>query len=90
MSRFYLAAGSPFDLNGDCLDDEIADNVKGAACISDDHRQLLSDDAIDLIEKLLEKDPHKRISADEMLKHPWFSMNEQGSTPSEECEDLCA
>lgn len=28
--------------------------------------------AKDLITKMLEKDPYKRISADDALKHPWF------------------
>jgi calcium-dependent protein kinase len=31
--------------------------------------------AKDLITKMLEKDPYKRISADEALTHPWFREN---------------
>ena len=33
----------------------------------------VSPDAIDLILKLAEKNPEKRISTDEALKHPWFN-----------------
>jgi len=31
----------------------------------------------DLISKLLEKDPDKRISGTEAIKHPWFELKEQ-------------
>jgi len=31
--------------------------------------------AKDLISKMLEKDPFKRISADEALNHPWIKDN---------------
>jgi serine/threonine protein kinase len=32
----------------------------------------LSDEARDLIKKLIEVDPEKRLSAEEALKHLWF------------------
>ena len=32
-----------------------------------------SADAKDLVTKMLEKDPQKRISIDEILKHPWLA-----------------
>jgi len=35
----------------------------------------VSDSAKDLLTKMLEKDPSKRISAQECLEHEWFSMN---------------
>ena len=34
-----------------------------------------SKECIDLIDKLLEKDPDKRISAEEALSHKWFEKN---------------
>ena len=37
----------------------------------------ISKEAIDLIQKMLEKDPQKRISAKEALSHDWFKNNEQ-------------
>lgn len=36
----------------------------------------ISPNAKNLLEKLLEKDPSKRISSAEALKHPWFRMTE--------------
>lgn len=37
--------------------------------------QEVSENGKDLLRKLLEKDPYKRISADSALKHPWFEAN---------------
>jgi len=31
----------------------------------------LSASAIDLIDRLMQRDPHKRLTADQMLEHPW-------------------
>jgi serine/threonine protein kinase len=33
----------------------------------------VSKEGKDLISKLLQKDPKKRLTSDEALKHPWFS-----------------
>ena len=41
----------------------------------DDNWEVRSKKVIDLIEKVLVKDPSKRISIDEFLKHPWFKKN---------------
>lgn len=35
----------------------------------------VSNDAQDLIIKILNKDPSQRMTAEEVLKHPWFSIN---------------
>ena len=64
----------PYDLTGNATDDEVA-----RAVLSDKLPPLrnspitahLSDSAIDLIEKLMSKDVNKRITAHEMLEHPW-------------------
>lgn len=37
-----------------------------------------SEEVLDLIRKLLEKDPKKRLSANEALEHPWFSKMDKG------------
>lgn len=42
----------------------------------------VSDEAKDLIQKMLTYDPEKRISALEALKHPWFSMFMKNKTRS--------
>ena len=39
----------------------------------------ISDDAKDLIKKLLVADPKKRLSADEILKHPWITQQKYSS-----------
>ena len=36
----------------------------------------VSEEAKDLIRKLLELDPHKRASARQALQHPWFVCQE--------------
>lgn len=34
-----------------------------------------------MTQKLLEKDPRKRLSAKEALNHPWFTLESIGSSP---------
>jgi len=40
------------------------------------HWDKISDNARDLCQKLLEKDPAKRLSAEDSLKHPWFQQQD--------------
>ncbi len=47
--------------------------VKGLYEFKDSEWEGISEDAKDLIRKLLEYDPEKRLSAEDALKHPWFS-----------------
>ena len=54
-------------------------------------RKLLdvSDEVRDLIDKLLEKDPDKRLSAKEALEHPWFKKyNGRGAFSNFKFEDF--
>lgn len=44
---------------------------------------MVSDNARDLIKKMLEKNPAKRITAKEALKHPWISNRLQQSSADE-------
>lgn len=41
----------------------------------------ISPEAIDLIKKLLELDPERRITAKEALKHPWINPNTKKVSP---------
>ena len=46
--------------------------VKGLYEFKDSEWEGISEDAKDLIRKLLEYSPEKRLSAEEALNHPWF------------------
>ena len=70
-----LTGVHPFDVDGECTNEEIATSVSN---YKDDYSQIplhisnitkhLSDSAIDLIERLLCLDYTKRLTAKEMLK----------------------
>ena len=69
-----LTGRPPFDGNDD---DEILSNVKKGTF--DKHSYpypLLSSQSKDLINKLLQYDPKKRINADQAIEHPWFKSAE--------------
>lgn len=64
----------PFDLSGQASDQEVAQDIVRCKVPPIRNSQLtghLSNSALDLIEKLLERDPGKRLTAQEMLEHPW-------------------
>ena len=57
-------------------DDEIMANIeKGKYDLSSPPFDKISQNARDLIKKMLTMDPQKRISAEEVLNHPWFKEN---------------
>ena len=68
-----LSKRPPF--GGDTQDEIIANILKGEYDIKKPPLNKLSKNAIDLIQKLLNKDINKRISAREALNHPWFKEN---------------
>ena len=69
-----LTGRPPFDGNDD---DEILENVKKGVYDTYSYPYpLLSSHSKDLINKLLQYDPKKRISADQALEHPWFKTAE--------------
>ena len=76
---FIMLSGfPPFD--GD-TDAEIIQTVKqGKLAFSQEIWQSISDEAKDLIEKLLDRDPQTRISAQEALRHPWITNYEDFET----------
>ena len=69
-----LTGRPPFDGNDD---DEILENVKkGVFDRSSYPYPLLSSNAKDLIDKLLQYDPKKRLIAEKAIEHPWFKSAE--------------
>ena len=76
---FIMLTGvHPFDVRGTSTDEEIEEQIKKdpSPPITPELTSHLSDAAIDLIEKLMTKDPENRITADELLRHPWISGDE--------------
>jgi CRP-like cAMP-binding protein len=63
----------PFDVKGVSTDAEIEQTIRAdpRPPLDLDIVGHLSDSAVDLILKLMEKDPAKRITAYQMLQHPW-------------------
>ena len=73
---YVLLCGYP-PFNGD-TDVEIIQNVqKGKFCFPEEEWGIISSEAKDLIKKMLTYEPSKRISAKEVLLHPWFSHYEE-------------
>ncbi|GLE05063.1 hypothetical protein PINS_up014047 [Pythium insidiosum] len=69
-----LCGSHPFDLDGTASDEEVEDRVKRSPVTFDFPAwKNISSDAKDLITKLLEKDPSRRLTADQMLAHPWIT-----------------
>eukprot|EP00752_Nemacystus_decipiens_P007342 g6568.t1 len=77
---FIMLVGiHPFDLEGGTTDVEILRRVANAEVpMSEGVTDHLSEAALDLMRKLMEKDPRRRLTADAMLRHPW-TTGEQAS-----------
>ncbi len=76
---FIMLTGvHPFDLTGVATDAEIEEQIKNdpSPPITPALTAHLSPYAIDLIKKLFAKDPRQRLTADEMLMHPWIAGDE--------------
>ena len=65
-----LTKKPPF--NGEMTEEIIASIEKGEYDLKSPPFDKISKSALDLIQKLLNKDVEKRISAQEALNHPWF------------------
>lgn len=73
---FIMLTGChPYDVSGESTDEEIEDRIKCSQYqipINDpDIAGHLSKSAKDLITKLMNRDPKKRLTAYQMLQHPW-------------------
>lgn len=68
-----LTGAHPFDLNCDRSDQEVAAAIQEdpQPPLDDVYVGHLSESAIDVIQKLMEPDPKKRMSAYQLLHHPW-------------------
>jgi len=78
-----LTGVHPFDLQGNSTDKEIEERVlarKTPPLMSSPITAHLSPSALDLISKLMTWNPKQRITALEMLEHPWV----RGETASQE------
>jgi serine/threonine protein kinase len=72
----------PFDPNCDQTNQEIADAIKADPNppLNNSYVGHLSQSVVDLMKKLMEPDPNRRITAYELLHHPWV----RGETASKE------
>jgi serine/threonine protein kinase len=69
-----LTGCHPFDLSGDSSEKEMNDRVRSRQAPPLRNTTItahLSPSAVDLIERLIQWDPEKRMTAFEMLNHPW-------------------
>ena len=72
---FILLSGFP-PFNGETDEIIISKVKKGQFAFSQKVWQTISDDAKDLVTKMLTFDPEKRISAQEALDHQWFKKEQ--------------
>lgn len=68
---FILLCGYP-PFNGRNNEEIIASVRRGKFDFSYESFQYVSEEAKDLLKKMLTKNPKKRISAENALSHPWF------------------
>jgi len=67
-----LVGCHPFDITGASSDDEIARRIrKNPVPAYGELTDHLTPSALDLIQNLLEADPNRRLTAKDMLMHPW-------------------
>ncbi|GAB9474539.1 Camk protein kinase [Globisporangium polare] len=76
-----LSGSHPFDLDGTATDDEVEERIKHAPVTFDFAAWTnVSAEAKDLISKLLLKDPSQRLTADQLLLHPWVVARSPASS----------
>ena len=67
-----LTGVSPF--HGKTYQEVILRNKEGSVPITGSHWNCISEEAKDLVSKMVAKDPKNRLAASEVLRHPWFTM----------------
>ena len=68
----YVMLSGFLPFRGDTKDDVYKKVIRGDYSLSEKEWKKVSDNAKDLLKRLLEVNPQKRISAKEALNHPWF------------------
>ena len=72
-----LIGRHPFDHSGKASDEEIEKLVRDSSVTppirNSEYTKYLSESALDLLERLMDRDPQKRLTAAEMLQHPWVT-----------------
>ena len=75
MLHLYISGKLPFEAtNKDELKEEI---LKTELDIEELKKHSIEQDAIDLISKMLKKDPNQRATIPDILKHPWLVQKEE-------------
>jgi calcium-dependent protein kinase len=72
---YILLTGLP-PFNGESDEEIIRKIMNGKFDLKKYPWPIISSQAKDLIKKLLEFDPHKRVTAEEALSHPWFESKQ--------------
>jgi serine/threonine protein kinase len=62
----------PFD--SEFTEEVIRNTIEGRFEMEDEFWQCVSDEAKDLVRRLLEIDPEKRISLPDAMNHPWLKV----------------
>ena len=70
-----LTGAHPFDETGQATEDQIEDLIRSGTFPLRDAAMTrhISDSAIDLIEGLMNPNPKERLTADDILTHPWVT-----------------
>ncbi|KAG1706886.1 Serine/threonine-protein kinase pkz1 [Phytophthora capsici] len=75
-----LSGSHPFDLDGMSPDHEVEHRIKSEPItFAFSAWDNVSPDAKDLISKLLVKDPAMRLTADQMMQHPWMRASAEAN-----------
>jgi calcium-dependent protein kinase len=70
---YFLLCGHP-PFMGNCEKKILEKVVRGLYEFKDEEWRSASPESMDLIRKLLEFSPEKRLTAEQALNHPWFNL----------------
>ncbi len=74
-----LSGKTPF--SGETSSEVLMKVAKASVFFPERHWHNLSNEAKDLISKMLEKDPQSRLTAKQCLEHPWFEKHRAAESP---------